>query len=1077
MSKNFHRDITIGTCSLLLIFNDQQMKSKKHITTFILILITLCSNAQGVSDVEKRALNPVTPITYQFMKFGEMPVSEYTGIPEISIPLYTIEMPGVSLPLTLRYHSKGVRVAEEADWVGLGWDLSFGSIAQIVNDKDDLSSLYTKSHLPYTLSRMPSQYNFIRTSPPTYTDMSIDNGTKSALCDNTYSFITIEDSRASVPNGWDVSSYLDFYNVGTTDYEKDIFSANVLGENLLIIMKFQNKTGFSRYSDTIISVLNKTGYKIKLRTPIPSTKTWMITTPQGISCFFEEVNYNYASSFSNSFSYSVANSSLANKSDNQYSTAAKDLPPLVSRCWQITKIKSICGDSIIFNYSTKKFVITDNKTTTWKVGSTNRSIHDSNNPDGWGPGYDGGPYYGYIPDFMKSIDGTFPHDVDHYATSGTINFQEKSYVSSIQFSGNTLNFFTSPRTDLINTARLDSIQIINSLNSRVKSIGFQYDYFNSELSGCGYITIKPSQITKRLKLSSMSTQKDEIYRFSYNSTLLPPKNSFAVDFWGYYNGCITNQTPFPNVIDFKDQYTYDKTKQDLYNSKSSKLYAVDNYCKAGILEKIQYPTGGYCNFYFSLNCFDNYKVPNDPNKTNTSLYWGNGLKIDSIVHTDASNHIVNRKYYQYDGGKLQTPLHFFYSKSESYWEYDTQFAKNYNGTIYSTLSTNSFQPNPTGSGTGVGYSKVKISNLSSTNSGSSTKFYSNQPDITCSISQGDLVESVPSYHKGLDNGTLIREEIRDNNNLLLGANRYSYSLVTPATIEYNARITNKGRYYIGIGYLDKSHDEMMVSYYPLYKPQTMLTTKYNVSYKNNDSLTVEEYFTYNVNNLLNFKGSSTSFVSQSNSESYLYPGDILNNSKYDQAEKDLMTKLIENNRLSDVIETQSTRVTRGVLSTKITHKGYSPCSLLPIEYKSGINNGTLQTDITYTYNSSKKIIQSTDKSNLQTVFLWGYNSQNLVAIIKNASYSQVTSALGVDPETLSASPSPDMTKIDVLRRLLPNAQVTTYTYTPLIGITSVTDPKGVKTTYEYDTYGRLKTTYDNSMQLIQTTNYNFGTTK
>ena len=38
-----------------------------------------------------------------------------------------------------------------------------------------------------------------------------------------------------------------------------------------------------------------------------------------------------------------------------------------------------------------------------------------------------------------------------------------------------------------------------------------------------------------------------------------------------------------------------------------------------------------------------------------------------------------------------------------------------------------------------------------------------------------------------------------------------------------------------------------------------------------------------------------------------------------------------------------------------------------------------------------------------------------------------------------------------------NALVTTYTYKPLVGIASMTDPRGVVTNYEYDGFGRLKT--------------------
>jgi len=38
-----------------------------------------------------------------------------------------------------------------------------------------------------------------------------------------------------------------------------------------------------------------------------------------------------------------------------------------------------------------------------------------------------------------------------------------------------------------------------------------------------------------------------------------------------------------------------------------------------------------------------------------------------------------------------------------------------------------------------------------------------------------------------------------------------------------------------------------------------------------------------------------------------------------------------------------------------------------------------------------------------------------------------------------------------------NALIATYTYKPLIGMETMTDPRGVVTKYEYDPFGRLKT--------------------
>ena len=54
-----------------------------------------------------------------------------------------------------------------------------------------------------------------------------------------------------------------------------------------------------------------------------------------------------------------------------------------------------------------------------------------------------------------------------------------------------------------------------------------------------------------------------------------------------------------------------------------------------------------------------------------------------------------------------------------------------------------------------------------------------------------------------------------------------------------------------------------------------------------------------------------------------------------------------------------------------------------------------------------------------------------------------------------------------------NAMISTYTYDPLVGVTSVTDARGYSTYYEYDTYNRLKAIKDADGNLVQTQEYNY----
>ena len=52
-------------------------------------------------------------------KYGDIPVSYNSGVPNVGIPITTIQDGPLSLPISLSYHAGGVRVGELASWVGL----------------------------------------------------------------------------------------------------------------------------------------------------------------------------------------------------------------------------------------------------------------------------------------------------------------------------------------------------------------------------------------------------------------------------------------------------------------------------------------------------------------------------------------------------------------------------------------------------------------------------------------------------------------------------------------------------------------------------------------------------------------------------------------------------------------------------------------------------------------------------------------------------------------------------------------------------------------------------------------------
>ena len=108
-------------------------------------------------------------------------------------------------------------------------------------------------------------------------------------------------------------------------------------------------------------------------------------------------------------------------------------------------------------------------------------------------------------------------------------------------------------------------------------------------------------------------------------------------------------------------------------------------------------------------------------------------------------------------------------------------------------------------------------------------------------------------------------------------------------------------------------------------------------------------------------------------------------------------------------------------------------------------------------------------------YLWGYKSAYPVAQVIGASY-QTISAL-VNQQVLD-NPSSDLALQSELSAIRANlagtqAQVSTYTYKPLVGITSTIDPNGKTISYEYDALGRLSYIRDQENNILKKFCYNY----
>ena len=132
-----------------------------------------------------------------------------------------------------------------------------------------------------------------------------------------------------------------------------------------------------------------------------------------------------------------------------------------------------------------------------------------------------------------------------------------------------------------------------------------------------------------------------------------------------------------------------------------------------------------------------------------------------------------------------------------------------------------------------------------------------------------------------------------------------------------------------------------------------------------------------------------------------------------------------------------------------------------------------------TYNPDKKLVTTQPEYDIPTSYIWGYKGQYPVAKIVGLDYTTAYDRLTIaEKNTLNASPTEEQVRT-IIKKIrdyyLSNTGVLVYTYTykPLYGVTSETDPNGITVTYEYDNFGRLKVVKNADGNILKTYDYHY----
>lgn len=105
-------------------------------------------------------LIPKSPEVASLGKFDVLPINLYTGLPEISIPLFELKTPSLTIPITLQYNYNGCKPNELSSWIGLGWSLTGGGMISctVMGNLDSANGVDNITTLGNPLS---SNYTFI----------------------------------------------------------------------------------------------------------------------------------------------------------------------------------------------------------------------------------------------------------------------------------------------------------------------------------------------------------------------------------------------------------------------------------------------------------------------------------------------------------------------------------------------------------------------------------------------------------------------------------------------------------------------------------------------------------------------------------------------------------------------------------------------------------------------------------------------------------------------------------------------------------------------------------------------------
>lgn len=674
----------------------------------------------------------------------------------------------------------------------------------------------------------------------------------------------------------------------------------------------------------------------------------------------------------------------------------------------------------------------------------------------------GGSAYRIRPDGTLTPDGY--EDVSTPGGSDT-NLLKRKVPSTITFDGGKVHFYQDGYD-------LKYLTVNNSNGKEIKRVDFYISPYNSGTN---------STKLDSLKISAPGCQA-RVYRFSYHLPQYVPNSGDykAVDFYGFYNG--TRSDDMVPSAEIESIYSDGHSRKHRIGGTPGNRNPRATYAGYGILNQIVSPEGVRTTLEYEPNKSGSASVNNDT--LVTYYHDAGGMRIHSIRVEDPILDEESTRYYDYTlepvysegeqgygldgigysfiGWRLPNESHFSYTQHWASVDPAT------NATRYSRIRT--FTANPVtdifhDNGAAIFYNTVKERMYTKENKEVTIFRYSLPYRLWLNgINDYKDQKRVVPFDRDEDDDFLYYK--------LYNTEKYrNDTLVERKKIEYkhkaekNAKSITFGR---PIKYFSVSapgnNTNLKNYYFPIWwtlrsgcsRPVKETLTQYDDNRKETKTVKTYDYDkpgNYGSTNTIHtapIKVTTTTSEGETITEEFRYPEDFGQESDLRQND------LIAQNRYAVPLEHRLTQNGDTLITRqKFNREVYTR--------KSG--NSDFEPRVYFGSNTYGSMAYMGNEGELPDCYIWGYNNQQVIAKIEKCDYKALLDTLGSTHEDLYIEgkknvPSEEFTqKLNSLREKLHGSQVSTYTYEPLVGMTSATTPDGMTTYYENDAYGRLLESY------------------